>query len=298
MAEHRVIVPLDGSRLAEHSLVYLDALRRLGEIDVLLIGVVDAKEALNYPDPPAAIEKEATLLASYLREVAQVLERESGLHAEVKVPIGSPAERILTEAGEHAADLIVISTHGRSGLSRWRLGSVADKVIRGAGCNVFVVGPQASEEGAWLEGRLKSPFARLLVPLDGSELAESALSAVTEFSDRYSSSIHFVQVVQVPLMYEGVGGTTYTPDLLDGMIEASKKYLDETARKLDQPDAVTHILVGSAADKLRDYVERNDISLVIMTSRGRGGILRTALGSVTDRMLAGYAPVLVVEPEA
>lgn len=298
MPEYKVVVPLDGSKLAEQSLVYLDALRSLGETDVLLIGVVDAKEALNYPDPPVAIEKESNLLASYLREMAQLLERESGFHVKVNVLVGSPAERILTEARDYGANLIVISTHGRSGLSRWRLGSVADKVIRGAACNVFVVGPRASEEGSWLEGRLRSPFARLLVPLDGSELAESALPMAAAFADRYGSTIHFVQVVQMPLMYEGVGGTSYTPDLLDGMIEASKKYLDQTAARLNQPGAVTHILVGSAADKLRDYVERHDIGLVIMTSRGRGGILRTALGSVTDRMLAGHAPVLVINPDA
>ena len=164
MPAYKVLVPLDGSRLAEHSLIYLDALRSLGESEVLLLSVVDQPEAFKYPSPAEAIEREANLLGTYLREVSSDIEQHLGITVETKVTTGAPADCVLEEARAYSPDLLVISTHGRSGPSRWRFGSVADKVIRGAECNILVVGPKAAEAAKWLEGRIMAPFKSLLVP--------------------------------------------------------------------------------------------------------------------------------------
>jgi nucleotide-binding universal stress UspA family protein len=93
-----------------------------------------------------------------------------------------------------------------------------------------------------------------------------------------------------------MGVISSMPDLLDTLIEAARSYLSSAATKLGRPDVKTDVLVGGAAWQLEDYVAGNAIDLVIMTSHGRGGFVRTALGSVTDRLLGGAAPVLVVRP--
>jgi nucleotide-binding universal stress UspA family protein len=297
MGQYKVMVPLDGSRLAEHSLVYLDALRSLGESQVLLFSVVDEAEDFRALDPNEALAREENILATYLREVAADIKQHLGIEVETKVVAGSPAGSILEEAANYSPDLLVISTHGRSGISRWRLGSVADKVIRGAVCNTLVVGPKAAERGTWIDARIMEPFKSLLVPLDGSGLAEAALPVASRFAESYDAQIHLVRVVQVPTTADGMGEVSYMPDLLDTLTESSKAYLQNTAAKLNRPGVKTDVLIGSAAWRLEEYVAGNAIGLVIMTSHGRSGFVRTALGSVTDRLLGGAAPVLVVRPQ-
>jgi nucleotide-binding universal stress UspA family protein len=294
MPQYKVLVPLDGSRLAEHSLVYLDALRSMGETQVLLLSVVDEAEDFHSLDPDESQRREENLLGTYLREVAADIRRHLEIEVDCKVVTGSPANRILEEAGRYSPNLLVISTHGRSGISRWRLGSVADKVIRAADCNTLVVGPKAAERGTWIDARILAPFKSLLVPLDGSMRAESALPVAVAFAESYGAQIHLVRVVAIPTAADGIGDASYMPDLLDTLIDSAKTYLKNTAAKLNRAEVKTDVLVGGAAWQLQDYVAANSVDLVVMTSHGRGGFVRTALGSVTDRMLGGPAPVLVV----
>jgi nucleotide-binding universal stress UspA family protein len=292
------MVPLDGSRLAEHSLVYLDALRSLGESQVELVSVVDEAEDFHSLEAAEGQQREANVLSTYLREVAADISQHLGIEVETKVLNGAPASCLLEEVDAFRPDLLVISTHGRSGLSRWRLGSVADKLIRGATCNTLVVGPKAAERSTWLEARIMEPFKALLVPLDGSSLAEAALPVASGFADSYGSTLHLVRVVPIPTVADGIGGEfAYMPDMLGTMVEAAKSYMKRTAEELQRPDLKTEVIVGSAAIQLEDYVAAKNIDLVVMTSHGRRGFARTALGSVTDRLLGGMAPVLVVRPK-
>jgi nucleotide-binding universal stress UspA family protein len=160
----------------------------------------------------------------------------------------------------------------------------------------LVVGPKAAERTTWLEARIMEAFKSLLVPLDGSGLAESVLPVASSFAESYGSTIHLVRVVAVPATADGMGEITYMPDLLDTLIDSAKAYLKNTSAKLNRAEVKTDVLVGGAAWQLQDYVAANGIDLVIMTSHGRGGFVRSALGSVTDRLLGGAAPVLVVRP--
>jgi nucleotide-binding universal stress UspA family protein len=173
---------------------------------------------------------------------------------------------------------------------------VADKVIRAAICNTLVVGPKAAERGTWIDARIMEPFKSLLVPHHGSELAETALPVASTFAESYGAQIHLVRVVAIPMPADGMGEMSYMPEMLDTLVDSARTYLRNTAAALQRPDIKTDVLVGGAAWRLEDYVSGNAIDLVIMTSHGRGGFVRTALGSVTDRLLGGAAPVLVVRP--
>ncbi|HLF76481.1 MAG TPA: universal stress protein [Dehalococcoidia bacterium] len=301
MPVFKVLVPLDGSRVAEHSLVYLDALRNMGDLQVLLLSVVDQWTEAHSLTPTEAGQREDNLLSTYLREVSSDIEKHSGIKVETKVVHGNPASGVLEAAHSLKPDLLIISTHGRSGPSRWRLGSVADKVIRGAESDTLVVGPKAIEQERWMEAILKSPFQSILVPLDGSDLAEAALVKAQAFAAAYGSTIHLVRAVPIPAIADGYPGeAAYIPSLMDQMVEGAQEYLKQVASRLTGVKEVkTDVAIGTAPMVLEDYSRANNVDLVVMTTHGRGGILRTALGSVTDRLLAGgVAPVLVVRPRA
>ena len=122
MAPYKVLIPLDGSRLAETSLAYLPQLKDLGDDDA----------------------REGELLKTYLTSIAQAVRFRLSVPVDVQVTGGVPWFSLLDTASTIAPDLLLITTHGRTGVDRWRLGSVADKVIHGASCPVLLVRAQSS----------------------------------------------------------------------------------------------------------------------------------------------------------
>jgi nucleotide-binding universal stress UspA family protein len=294
MSDYRVLIPLDGSRRAETPLAYLGALKQMGDLQVRLLSVVDETEEFGALRGREAEDREFNLLSTYLREVAADIEKHVGIAVECRVRRGHPAGNIEADAVDFKPDLLLISTHGRSGIDRWRLGSVADKVVRAAICNTLVIGPNAVEQTKWLEGDLTKPFGSILVPLDGSQLAEAALPVAASFAGAFGSDIHLVQAVAIPAM-TAINEGAYMPDLLDLTVGGARDYLARLAGQLPKLKVHTKIVVGPPILELESYITTG-IDLVVMTSHGRGGMLRTALGSVTDRLLGGPAPVLVVRP--
>ncbi len=155
---HRcVLVPLDGSELAECVLPHLRALVRPGQtqvhlLSVLTTGLGDRTVALLTTYPPGlqlsttAVARARVELRAYLQSVAARV-REWGATARFEVREGNPAEEILRYAEEEGIDLILMSTHGLSGFSRWVYGSVADRVLRGAPCPVLLVRPRPPKGG-------------------------------------------------------------------------------------------------------------------------------------------------------
>ena len=293
----KVLVPLDGSRTAEHSLVYIDALKRLGECEVELLSVADDAEDFHGRASAEAIEREANLLSTYLREVGHDIKGHLGLDVALKVVRGNPARCVAEEIEAFKPDVLVIATHGRTGVSRWRLGSVADKVIRGSTCTTLVVGPGAHADEVWIDAGIEEPFKQILVPLDGSELAETALPMAERYARCFGSTLHIVRVVGIPTYTDdGLSGASYVPDLLSSLEEAAAQHLTQVSARLPEDvHATSSVLTGEAVSQLESYLKAHAIDLIVMTTHGRGGFSRTALGSVTDRLLAeGTAPVLVV----
>jgi nucleotide-binding universal stress UspA family protein len=297
MAEYRILIPLDGSRYAEHSLAYLPVLMHLGRLHVSLLSVVDETEDIHRLTGEAA-SREHNVFSTYLREIANDIERHLGVDADIEVNQGVPAEVIVERASELAPDLLVISTHGRSGVARWRRGSVADKVIRGAGCPVLVLGPRAMAHEQWLEAELVPAFRRILLPLDGSALAEQALPVAGFIARHFDCQVHLIRAVPVPLIGEAFGSEApYSGSAIEGLVKDASAYLSKTQERLHPPICTfTKVRVGAPAAVLEEYIDAHDIDLVVMTSHGRGGLARLALGSVTDRLLDTGAPVMVVTP--
>jgi nucleotide-binding universal stress UspA family protein len=187
----------------------------------------------------------------------------------------------LNQEAAFGPDLIVIGTHGRSGLSRWRLGSVADAVIRRARTDTLVVGPSA---------RIHT-VRGILVGLDGSELAERALQPAINLANAFGAALHIVRVISVTATVS----EEYYANEFEMLQEITKTYLDDIRKKIEfKGELVTASRIGGQANCLIDYAAAHDIDLVVMTSHGRGGLGRSLLGSVTGRMIGGHQPVWIV----
>jgi nucleotide-binding universal stress UspA family protein len=236
-----------------------------------------------------AAKGEAAVNAYLTKQAERV--KAMGFETSAAVRVGKAADETLKLALERDVDLIAIATHGRDGLDRFRLGSVADKIIRNASCPTLVIGPNVRSELAPYDVK------RILVPLDGSGLAEEALSVASWIARQEKAEIDLVRVVSItPVSYDESMGF-YSMDLLTAMEDAARTYLERMAEGLKPVPTQTSLLVGSAGEQILEYMKERPADLVVLASRGRAGLLRAALGSVADRMLHGPCPVLILRPE-
>nr|WP_290667195.1 universal stress protein [Ardenticatena sp.] len=297
-----ILVPLDGSDLAEQALPLAISLAQKSSRPLLLLHVtpLPAVEVIPLPTGETlALDEQITLLResghSYLDGVAQRV-KVFGVDVETLVEEGSPGETIAKVADERHVFVVVMATHGRTGLARWALGSVADRVIRLTHRPVLLVRPHKMTET--LEPR---HLHRLLVPLDGSDLAERALSYAQVFARLYEAELHLLHVLSLPV--SGLAGLEAGPveaAYWATIREEGERYLERVAAQLREEgfSVQSALRTEPIAEAILQYEEEANIDLVVMTTHARSGLARAILGSVTDRVVrGGKAPVLVLNPE-
>jgi nucleotide-binding universal stress UspA family protein len=289
MAGLKTLIPLDGTKLSETAYELLPLLKTLGVEDIRLVSVWESAWEESEADGKQqefgeTTEKGRAYLEAYLKQQSEKLTKD-GFKVEQEVRVGRASDEVL-EACE-GVDLALIATHGRTGVARWWLGSVADHVIREAGCPVLVIGPNVSQE-------LAPGVKRILLPLDGSPEAEEALPVATWIAGLTGAELDVVRSLSLtPVAYDpGMG--VYSADLIDSMEEAVRSYLAEINTRLQGKKATTTMRIGSPGEMLYQHLEERPADLIVMTSHGRSGVKRAALGSVTDRLLHGPTPVLVI----
>ncbi len=298
----KMLVPLDGSELAEAVFTYAKELAGKLDIDIVLLNV--CIPALNdfAPMCQAYVEHTAQLLRRQVREI----QKKTGIppggkpaKVEGKLVTGYAAEEILRYADENAVDLILMATHGRSGLKRWAMGNVADKILRVSKAPVLLVRagiPDQTPYDKW-------PKKTILVPLDGSELAECVLPHVETVAKGCGSpEVLLVQAVE-PIVVPYGRGTAEITSMeklkefgIHNKVEA-EKYLKATVARLGKAgiNAEGVVVYGKAAEALVDFANKNKVDLVVIATHGRSGISRWVWGSVADRLLRSICvPVFMV----
>jgi len=296
MTEQLIVVPLDGSELSERAIPYATLFAKTLGGRLLLVTVWEgAEEALIRALPGSASDlfKEGErYYEKYLAGVAKKYLKD-GVKIDAEVLAGQPADTILKLLEERHVDLLAIATHGRSGLGRWWSGSVAGEITHRAHVPRLVVGPKVLAQPA-----KAIKVDAVLVPLDGSGLAESALEHGVRIAKAFGAALHLVQVVSPAsqtFLFD-VPSTT-SVDIAGQIEEGVREYLHSVGKRFaDQAKVMSCVLRGPPADELTDYVEAHGIDLVVMASHGHGGLLRVALGSVADRMTQSDAPVYLVRP--
>ena len=306
-----ILVPLDGSALAEQSMPYVRMLAPLAGATVHVLRVIsdDERKTLLDSDPVVLYRAEAidvptwereTQMWDMLRQRAEsyldahaIALRSDGFDVESHVDVGAPAERILAVAEQLGADLIVMATHGYTGFKRWSLGSVTDKVVQASLVPVFVV-PGNMPEHSHIP-RLK----RILLPLDGSAFSRQALPPAIELATHGQAELILLRAI-VPTV-EASYGTSVPADVQATLRDHAQEELRVLAGEL-RPYEIrikTAVAIGYAAEQIVTAAARHQVDLIVMATHGYGGIKRWALGSVADKVLhATPTPLLLVHAHA
>ena len=294
----QILVPLDGSSLAEQALSCAVTLGRELPAEIVLLRVLTVSSQVSElmdaaGEKTGAMRRQIDVEADqYLQKVANRL-RLTDLSVRSLVRDGPPAETILSCAEEMAVGQIIMATHGYSGIRRWTHGSVAERVLQAASVPVLLV--RAREVS---DPRPPLSCRRILVPLDGSKLAEQVLPAAIPMALALGSEMILYRVSPV---HASTWGTGVSQVPLEGVFEIADQnalsYLQQVASHLREQGIRTGAAtqIGAVAESIVHYAEGNHIDLIAMCTHGRTGPARWALGSVADRVLrAGRIPILLV----
>ena len=289
-----ILVPLDGSETAEAALPYAAALARGLSAALVLVTAWEGTESeLGAGFPAMALEIEQNARTYFTEYLDGIKSRLKDVNVETMIRSGRADEQILVAVTESRARLLVVATHGRSGIGRWMYGSIAGRMLHDAPVPVVAVGPRALEKAA-----SDVRIAHLMVPLDGSELAEAALPVARALAAKLGARITLARVVRwaadaYPYALPGA----YLPQVDEELEAGAKAYLKRRQDAITDATADAFVVRGAVADGLIEFAEKQDIDMIVMTTHARGGIIRAALGSIADRMLHAPVPVLMVRPE-
>jgi nucleotide-binding universal stress UspA family protein len=283
----KILVPLDGSKLAEQILPLAQSLAQAMQASVELLRVNEPEKMTA--DAPAFRD------GDYLEEIAKKF-FPPPTPVDKTVGVGQPAMIIVDRASSDPACLIAMATHGMSGIRRWLIGSVASKVAQTAANPLLLIRPAESAEPAALS-QLKTIF----VPLDGSGLAERALRHAMELAKLMNCEIHLMRMYTLPanayVIADGVIGQG-AAQYREAAQQEAASYLDGKVEEL-RADGLERIIAtaieGDPASEIIDIDVKTPNSLIVMSTHGRSGVGRWVLGSVAEKVIQhSGVPVLLI----
>ena len=302
---NKVLVPLDGSNITGLILPYVTQLAGGMDIPILLLSVIE------YPDSGEGVSYRSDLVGmmedTARRRLREVVDRIAGhgVHVESTVVIGKPVEKIIDTARLQGCDLIAMSTHGQNAQGPGVLGSVTDRLVHTSQIPVLAVAPARADMYAAYEA-VRRTLARItgsgltdvLAPLDGSQLAETALPYVEELARRLSLKITLMRVVK------RMGGPWMEGDSDESDIEQQKaearaaEYLEAIAERLRSRGlkVFSQVETGSPVRAIMNLARHIRPDFIALATRGHA---RWTLGSVAEALVRGTGdPILVVSPQA
>jgi nucleotide-binding universal stress UspA family protein len=291
----KMLVLLDGSKLAEAVFSYAQELSGRLKIDLELLHVCSSQEAEQLPMRQAYMEHMAEVLqkkAEEIRSASAAKPTDKAIEAKGTVVTGNAAEEILKYAGENKIDIIMLSTHGRSGSKLWDLGSVANKVIHAANVPIWLVPSELRTEVIYD----KLPRRTLVIPLDGDKVSETVIPHAINIAKQRGAESELL------LLYvDHAASTAQTHSEIEeskAKKQAMKKYLDDVVQRIkgEGIPARSEILLGDPAGTIIDYIKNNPPQLLAMTVKS--GLSRMIFGSVTENVLhlVKKTPIFLVRP--
>jgi len=316
----RILVPLDGSKRSERAIpVAARIARATGGTIVFVEVVLPPVEFGTYTGDrtvelkPSAFARREEAGAGYLESIRETYASElAGINTELDLSAGAAAPEIYEAARLEGVDLIVLCSRGETGLKRWAFGSIAQEAVRHSPVPVLAL----NEHGIIPPMPDVTHPLRVLVPLDGSPLAEAAILPaaylVTALSASPQGELHLLRVVALPSAYGAMKSQAHISDLVhEEAKQEAEKYVtsvaERTAKELEAFNLqVTSSMVDSAdvagaivheAAQARDVATSTGYDLIAMATHGRGGLLRLVMGSVTEHVIgATTLPVFIVRP--
>jgi len=283
----KILVPLDGSDLAELALPYAEELATAFKSEVILLHVSDPSESQYQHMHELYVEEVSDRMKARTKKVSPV------------VVSGKPADEIISYAERNKADLIVMTSHGRSGIMSWATGSIASKLLQAAAVPLLLVRAVKPKR------KVQRPVLlnRILLPLDGSEAGEAAVGYVGELMSRLESEVTLFGVISSGQHIRSVGGLdyiSYPPEQMEMFKKEAQEYLDGVYRRLKRRKGTVKVTInvgaGDVGQEILKFAEEKRFSLVAISSHGHSGIEKWVFGSIANKVvLNSKAPVLVVK---
>ncbi|MBS0013985.1 MAG: universal stress protein [Desulfobacterales bacterium] len=294
-----ILIPLDGSGLAECSVSCAVAFARAFGARVTLLRVLEKAQNTECLQPIDPLEwsmykREAD---TYLAELGARFETE-GIRAEFLLKEGHPAQRIIEAIQEKDIDLMVVSSHGRSGLSGWNAGSVFQKIILRARISIMIV--RAYHYCGEKDPSARFDFSRILVPLDGSKRSEFALPPAATLAHSHNAELILAHVVNMPEMPRWTQLTQEDAELVNRLVDRNReemgKHFETVLPRLPVEARTLVETSDDAALRLHELVQEQNADLVVLSAHGYSGKSRWTFGSIAHTFIAyGTTPLLLVQ---
>jgi nucleotide-binding universal stress UspA family protein len=287
---NKIVVPLDGSELAEVVLPFVEEdVGRTGS-ELILIHIREPND-----------DHSPRMIQSYLQRIAETTKinaekyqkNPGGLPVIVRweVLTGNPAEEIVSFANKEENSRVFMATHGQSGLTHWALGSVAYKVSRVINRPITLIRAKGSKPAV----RERGFFNKILVPLDGSKESEVTIPYVEELARSLEAEVTLMQV----LKSEYVIARYLNVKEAESMKESKKEYMENLTSTMQNKGLETKLLIletqGDIAEAINTYTAQNYVDLIVMATHGRSGPRLWVLGSVAMKVLQeGNTPIMLI----
>lgn len=293
----QILLPLDRSALAECVLPHTVAVARAFESQVTLLSVMDmprevrwrrAMDPLNWQIRKAEVK-------TYLHELDLRLQA-AGLSTETQILEGFAAEQIVGFSDTHSPQLIILSSHGQSGLSSWNVSSVVLKVILRARTSIMIVHAYQLTQTEMASLR----YRRILVPLDGSQRAECVLPMASTLARFHEAQIVLAHVVSRPQLPRRTPPSREDVELADRLVERNQaeatEYVNQLCTQLGG-DIQARVLVSEhVATPLHELVAQESIDLVVLSAHGCSGQTQWPHGSLVSNFIVhGTTPLLIMQ---
>ncbi|MHA3775233.1 universal stress protein [Verrucomicrobiota bacterium sgz303538] len=299
----KIIVPVDFS---EPSLKALDVAQALAErfgASLHFVHIVEPTPFMtSLPELPIVMPDSD--VAKHWDEMLTRLTREraeGNIKTSSEVRLGKASDEIVAIAEKSGADMLVIATHGRTGLKRVLMGSTAERVVRHAPCPVLVVRERKGAEGAGTGGTAKlAQFRRILVPTDFSPLSQAALNYAGRFAEQFGAELVLLHCIYFPVNGLGVEYHIYdTAVVADAAMKAAESRMATLIRENVPQQVVTkyEVRTGPPIGEIPEYVSSIDADLVICATHGRTGLKRALLGSTAEGIVRHTPCSVLVVPE-
>lgn len=286
---NRILVPLDGSLLAEAILPVVQEWAKEQEAEVILLRAALAR-ALPGQDATELEVRAVGEAEEYLRAVAERLERRGLTRVRWVVWYDEPAAAVGEAVTRDGVDLIVMATHGRSGLSRLMLGSVAEAVVRAAQVPVLLLRGQSAWK-PWATGKI-------LVPLDGSEPSEAIVPIVERLAGPRDLEVLLLEVIEPFPSAVAAEIASQVEEVLEFRRAETERYLAKVAGPMREKGLRVEwaVRVGNPVETIVAVAAQERVDLITMATHGRRGLARLVFGSVAEGVVRSAAvPVLLLK---
>ena len=297
MLEH-ILLPLDGSSLAERVLPHALALSEAFQSKLTLLRVVYQEKEANQHGlvNPMDWQMRKSEAEAYLKSVQTQL-REVNVESEIKIMEGNPAQQIIGFAQDENVDMIILSSHGSSGISAWNINSTVQKVLLRAFMPVMII--RAYTEG--YESLTGLQYDRIFIPLDGSKRAECVLPLAKSICEKQRSDVFLTHIVEEPKLPRQTPLSEEIESLIDELREINvadaEKYMKEVKDQF--PKGIVETIIETSKKPtvaLHDIIDREKIDLVMLSAHGYSGENRWPYGKIALNFISyGTTPLIVIQ---